>query len=589
MGLTPRRKQDRAPFGRKGTAPAEAPAPEAPAGAEAAPAHEAPLDLTRATLAIDDGLLMVLGPEGDPLPPATLAALAADQPDAALAFEDGTQVPARRVAEVLEAQSGGRLAPADGDATAWLRSMLGAGPAPAMASEHQLEAERDDPEITLFGQELVISTAAGSFVIAAARPDGTAPAAQVALDDGTPLPPEDLLGRLRRAAGQDADADQTAEVTLPGCAIGRDGDALVLSRAPGETFVLTVAGDGATGGIALYTPDGESVTLAGLADALGLAEAGPEPGALEADEVAPQPAAPPEADDDPGVPEPGHAKAPDAPSARPRDTDPQEDQAQAADAAPPPAPDDGPGTDDEPGQTAEPAHEEAQRPIPLACRFGVDDPARVAMVLITGVPAGAVLSAGSDNGDGSWTLSPDQLEALAITPPADAPEPLALEAKLVTIDDRDGAMSMVSRELALAPEAEDGDHQPPGPEAALRLDLDAVVREAAGDRPASAVVVGGLPADATLSAGLFDHKIRSWVIKPHELSDLWLHPPASTGRPLALRVTVVTMDPATGKPAATTRNIELERSCPPHDPGTDRPAERVGGVGFFRPLYDRRR
>ena len=39
---------------------------------------------------------------------------------------------------------------------------------------------------------------------------------------------------------------------------------------------------------------------------------------------------------------------------------------------------------------------------------------------ITGVPAGATLSAGTDNGGGSWTLTPAELAGLTITPPPTA-------------------------------------------------------------------------------------------------------------------------------------------------------------------------
>jgi large repetitive protein len=40
--------------------------------------------------------------------------------------------------------------------------------------------------------------------------------------------------------------------------------------------------------------------------------------------------------------------------------------------------------------------------------------------VISGVPSGAVLSAGTDNGDGSWTLTSAQLSGLTITPPANS-------------------------------------------------------------------------------------------------------------------------------------------------------------------------
>ena len=42
---------------------------------------------------------------------------------------------------------------------------------------------------------------------------------------------------------------------------------------------------------------------------------------------------------------------------------------------------------------------------------------------ITGVPAGATLSAGTDNGGGSWTLTPAELAGLTITPPARQRQP----------------------------------------------------------------------------------------------------------------------------------------------------------------------
>ncbi|MEX2311282.1 MAG: hypothetical protein WD624_02395, partial [Rhodospirillales bacterium] len=39
-----------------------------------------------------------------------------------------------------------------------------------------------------------------------------------------------------------------------------------------------------------------------------------------------------------------------------------------------------------------------------------------ATVIVTGVPAGAMLSGGTDNGDGSWSLDADDLDGLTITP-----------------------------------------------------------------------------------------------------------------------------------------------------------------------------
>lgn len=622
--LTPRPRGNGVTFGRKVVAPPKNRAPKTamPAKTDGLPPSEPRFNLDRASLVIDDGLLMVLGPDGDAVPPATVRALAADQPEAGLALDDGRTVRADRVAKVLEAQAGGRLAPASDRSDRWLKAMLGLEAAPAIASEEELEAERDDLEITLFGNELVISTAAGgSFVIAAARPDGTQPAAaRLALRDGTPVDLEHLLTSLRRR--EDGGA---AELVLPGCCFARDGEALVLTTAQRETFVFTAADDGAEG-VALHTPDGESATFAELAEALGLIGTSPAPGAaprnVEADaEQGDEPAeAVAQADDEAADSESaarvaaGHganeretgteqsqtegACEPFTP-ARNKDADRRGDEACEMDDAPilgenAPAPSHARAAADgealieaEEGEPRDAPANESHRTLP--CRLRVDDPSSVAVVLISGVPAGAELSAGSDSGDGSWTLSPDQLDALTINLPADAPEELTLEARLVAIDDRDGAMSTSARKVLVSREASDGAPQPSAPANRLRLDLDAVIREAAGDRPVSAVVVGGLPAGAKLSAGLFDDGIRSWVLRATELDDLELRLGAPASEPLELRVTVVTMDRDTGKPSAATRSIEVG---PPTSPtvglATDRPAERVGGVGFFRPLYGRR-
>ena len=60
--------------------------------------------------------------------------------------------------------------------------------------------------------------------------------------------------------------------------------------------------------------------------------------------------------------------------------------------------------------------------IPLSISFNDngDTDESVTAVTISGVPDGAILSAGTDNGDGSWTLTPAQLENLTITPPDDS-------------------------------------------------------------------------------------------------------------------------------------------------------------------------
>ncbi|WP_175484493.1 Ig-like domain-containing protein, partial [Thalassospira sp. MIT1004] len=57
--------------------------------------------------------------------------------------------------------------------------------------------------------------------------------------------------------------------------------------------------------------------------------------------------------------------------------------------------------------------------IALDIDAGLTDSSEVLTVTISGVPEGANLSAGTDNGDGSWTLSAADLNGLSITPAED--------------------------------------------------------------------------------------------------------------------------------------------------------------------------
>ena len=62
-------------------------------------------------------------------------------------------------------------------------------------------------------------------------------------------------------------------------------------------------------------------------------------------------------------------------------------------------------------------------------------------IIISGVPSGAVLSAGTDNGDGSWILSPDQLQDLTVTPPQDSHDDFDLKIEATSTESEGGATS----------------------------------------------------------------------------------------------------------------------------------------------------
>ncbi|MFX4351286.1 Ig-like domain-containing protein, partial [Acinetobacter baumannii] len=81
---------------------------------------------------------------------------------------------------------------------------------------------------------------------------------------------------------------------------------------------------------------------------------------------------------------------------------------------------------DQPIVTAGPLTGTEDTVLPLNLSVALSDTdgsERLGLLTIAGVPAGALLSAGTRNADGSWTLTPAQLNGLTLTPPANSDAP----------------------------------------------------------------------------------------------------------------------------------------------------------------------
>ena len=189
---------------------------------------EGTLDLGLVNAVIQDGLLMVFGPDGDPVPPQVFGAAAAEQPDAAVRLADGTQVTAERVAAVLDAQIGGRLGAGEGGDEAWIRAMLGIPPQPEMAESGDLLAERCTVEMVALGRELMITSQHGATFLIADSRMRTADSICVWVGSEGPVAPSDLVGRLLAGAGEDGAEAAAHEFALPECHAWLEDDALLL-------------------------------------------------------------------------------------------------------------------------------------------------------------------------------------------------------------------------------------------------------------------------------------------------------------------------------------------------------------------------
>ena len=195
--------------------------------------------------------------------------------------------------------------------------------------------------------------------------------------------------------------------------------------------------------------------------------------------------------------------------------------------------------------------EDTAIPLSIASALTDTDGSETLAVTVAGVPAGAVLSAGSDQGGGVWTLTPAQLAGLTVTPPADSDGDFTLTVTSTSTDGSDTASTVDTIDVTVdavadAPNLTVADTR--GDEdTAIPLSIASTLNDTDGSETL-AVTVAGVPAGATLSAGA-DQGGGVWVLTPAQLAGLTVTPPADSDVDFSLTVTATSTD---GSDTATT-------------------------------------
>ena len=190
--------------------------------------------------------------------------------------------------------------------------------------------------------------------------------------------------------------------------------------------------------------------------------------------------------------------------------------------------------------------------VPLQLGIGsalVDaDGSETLALTVSGIPDGFSLSAGTDNGDGSWTLAPAQLEGLTMSMPQDYKGGFDITVTAASTEAASGETAAVTRVIPVTVNAvadapiltvTPADTQE---DASVALTIDTSVADVSGSENISAVIVSGLPDGATLSAGT-DNGDGSWTLAATDLSGLVLHPPADSNVDFTLTVTSIAEEP----------------------------------------------
>ncbi len=199
-------------------------------------------------------------------------------------------------------------------------------------------------------------------------------------------------------------------------------------------------------------------------------------------------------------------------------------------------------------------------PLGIEGKLGESAGGEILAVTISDVPPGAVLSAGTDNGDGTWSLVPSDLDGLVLTPPqgwsgevnmsvsASILEPgedggtqatTAFGYSVLVISD-DVPQSLSEPEPApepAEPPFAGEDHKAPGFEGgAIALDIDTGLQDRENMEDLG-VTISGVPPGAVLSAGA-DNGGGNWFLPAADLEGLTLQPPAGLETDFILGIAV---------------------------------------------------
>ena len=190
----------------------------------------------------------------------------------------------------------------------------------------------------------------------------------------------------------------------------------------------------------------------------------------------------------------------------------------------------------------------------------VDGSETITDVTISGVPLGAQLSAGTDNLDGTWTLTPADLAGLTVTPAADSDADFTLSVSATSTEAEGDAATTISNldvtvagvadvptvTVAPATGAEDQ---------AIALDIGVALNDIDGSETITDITVAGVPSGAQLSAGT-DNLDGTWTLTPADLAGLTVTPPADSDADFTLTVSATATE-ADGDTATTLANLDV--------------------------------
>ena len=182
-------------------------------------------------------------------------------------------------------------------------------------------------------------------------------------------------------------------------------------------------------------------------------------------------------------------------------------------------------------------------------------------VTVAGVPTGAVLSAGTSDGAGTWTLTGSQLAGLTLTPAPDDSGSFTLHVSATTQDGGAAPVSATPQDIAVTvspvsdtPTLMVGASASGHEDGTVPLSISSALVDTDGSETL-AITISGVPLTATLSAGTSDGN-GTWTLMQGDLAGLTLTPALDSSGSFTLQVTATSQD-GSAAPASATADIAV--------------------------------
>lgn len=203
----------------------------------------------------------------------------------------------------------------------------------------------------------------------------------------------------------------------------------------------------------------------------------------------------------------------------------------------------------------------ASYPLEITSSLTDTDGSEVLSISVSGLPEGAVLSAGTVNTDGSVTLTPAQLANLTLTVATGAADFDLQVTATATENDGDTATVTTSVSIETLDSVADGAEIETTPSSgledqAIALDIDVTQLDIDGSESIS-ITITGVPSGAILSKGADINDDGTWTLNLNDLEGLTITPPADSNENFQLGVNVTTTETNGGATSTTTATLDV--------------------------------